>query len=40
MIDTLILITCCVTGALLSLASLLIIAGLVRKAGGRRWEQK
>jgi len=32
MVDTLILITCCVTGALLSLASLLIIAAMVRKA--------
>ena len=31
MIDTLILITCCVTGALLSLTSLLIIAAMVRK---------
>jgi hypothetical protein len=32
MIDTLILITCCTTGALLSLASLLIIGAMVRKA--------
>jgi hypothetical protein len=37
---TLLTVLCCGGAVLASLAALMIIAGLVRKAGGRRWEER
>jgi hypothetical protein len=37
---TLLYAVCCGGAVVASLSALLVVAGIVRSAGGRRWEQK